>query len=212
MGVYEQDLEYWSVKQLAAIPTSLNLTFDRQRPETSSGHEGTQLNIFLPGKLVAALADLCAQHHSSLSVGLMAAFQLPLSRLAGNVQDLVMGTPYASRGNVQLHEMVGCIMQVLPIRGYLKRNPSFSTLLERQRLVMMEALQHSKVSLSQIVKRLQVPIVTNCHPVYQVVLNLLDAKEKLHNELARMSSPHVKFFTSNLELQFVTQAEQLSSS
>ncbi len=45
-----------------------------------------------------------------------------------------------------------------------------------------------------------------------MVLNLLDGKEKLHNELAQMSSPHVEFSTSTLELQFVTQAEQLSGS
>ncbi len=45
-----------------------------------------------------------------------------------------------------------------------------------------------------------------------MVLNLIDCKEKLHNELARMSSPHVKFCTSTLELQSVTQAEQLSDS
>ncbi len=84
IGRYKQDLEYW-MKQLSDIPTSLSLPFDRQWPETSSGHDGTRLNISLPGKLVAALADLCAQHHSTLSVGIMAAFQLTLSRLAGNI-------------------------------------------------------------------------------------------------------------------------------
>ncbi len=79
-----------------------------------------------------------------------------------------MGTPIAGRDSAQLQEMVGCIMQMAAIRGDIKGNPSFSTLLERQCLVMMEALQHSGVSLNQIIQRLQVPIVTNYHPIYQV--------------------------------------------
>ncbi|MCP4146076.1 MAG: hypothetical protein GY752_12470, partial [bacterium] len=101
-------------------------------------------------------------------VGLMAAFQLTLSRLAGNVEDLVVGTPNAGRDNVQLHEMVGCIIEMLAIRGDLKGYPSFSTLLERQRLIVTDALQHANVPFSRIVQCLQVPRIANCNPVFQV--------------------------------------------
>ncbi len=166
-GHLEQQLEYWT-EQLASTPIPLNLPFDRPRSETSSGREGSCLPVFLPGKLVAALGDLCAQHHSTIFVGLMAAFQLTLSRLAGNVTDLVVGTPNAGRDDVRLHEMVGCIMDVLAIRGDLKGYPSFSTLLKRQQLVVTDVLQHANVPFSRIVQRLQVPRITNCNPVYQV--------------------------------------------
>ncbi len=101
-------------------------------------------------------------------MGLMAAFQLTLSRLSDNVEDLVVGTPNAGRDDVRLHEMVGCIMDVLAIRGDLKGHPSFSTLLERQRLVVTDALQHANATFSQVVQRLQVPRIANCNPVYQV--------------------------------------------
>ncbi|MCP4129181.1 MAG: non-ribosomal peptide synthetase, partial [Gammaproteobacteria bacterium] len=128
-GHLEQKLEYWT-EQLTNSPTPLNLPFDRPRSEISSCREGSVLPVYLPGKLVAALADLCAQYHSTIFVGLMAAFQLTLSRLAGNVTDLVVGIPYAGRGDVLLREMVGCIMEMLAIRGDLKGHPSFSTLLK----------------------------------------------------------------------------------
>ncbi|MCP4331003.1 MAG: hypothetical protein GY791_21675 [Alphaproteobacteria bacterium] len=124
--------------------------------------------VFLPVKLVASLADLCTQHRSTIFVGLMAAFQLTLSRLAGNVTDLVVGTPNAGRDDVQLHEMVGCIMGMLAIRGDLKGQPSFSTLLERQRLVVTDALQHSNAPFSRILQRLKVPRIDNCNLIYQV--------------------------------------------
>ncbi len=163
----EQQLDYWT-KQLSNTPSPLNLPFDRPRSETSSGREGSVLPIFLPGKLVAALADLCTQHRSTMFVGLMAAFQLTLSRFAGNVEDLVVGTPNAGRDNVQLHEMVGCIIEMLAIRGDLKGYPSFSTLLERQRLIVTDALQHANIPFSRIVQCLQVPRIANCNPVFQV--------------------------------------------
>ncbi len=166
-GYLEQQLDYW-VKQLANTPPSLNLPFDRPRSETSNGREGSCLPVFLPGKLVAALADLCTQHHCTIFVGLMAAFQLTLSRLAGNVEDLVVGTPNAGRDNVQLHEMVGCIIETLAIRGDLKGYPSFSTLLKRQHLIVTDALKHANVSFSRIVQHLQLPHVANCNPIYQV--------------------------------------------
>ncbi|MCP4088399.1 MAG: hypothetical protein GY746_01195 [Gammaproteobacteria bacterium] len=166
-GHLEQQLEYWT-KHLANTPPPLNLPFDRLRCGTSSGRAGSVLPVFLPGKLVAALSDLCAQHRCTMFVGLMAAFQLTLSRLAGNVEDLVVGAPDAGRDNVQLHEMVGCIMEMLAIQGDLKGHPSFATLLKRQHLVIIDALQHCNAPLSRIVQRLQVPRITNCNPVYQV--------------------------------------------
>ncbi len=166
-GQLEQQLEYWS-RQLANTPAPLDLPFDRRRSEASNGHEGSFLPTHLPGKLVAALADLCTQHRSTIFVGLMAAFQLTLSRLAGNIEDLVVGTPNAGRDDVLLHDMVGCIMETLAIRGDLKGHPSFSTLLKRQQLVVTDVLQHANVPFSRIVQRLQVPRITNCNPVYQV--------------------------------------------
>ncbi len=166
-GHLEQQLEYWS-KQLANTPAPLDLPFDRPRWEAPNGHEGSFLPVHLSGKLVAALAGLCTQHRSTLFVGLMVAFQLTLSRLAGNVPDLVVGTPNAGRDDVQLYEMVGCIMEMLAIRGNLKGHPSFSTLLKRQQLIVTDALQHANVPFSRIVQRLQVPRIANCSPVYQV--------------------------------------------
>ncbi len=167
----EQQLEYWT-KQLAKSPSPLNLPFDRPRSETESGsrHEGCFLPVYLPGKLVAALAEICTQHRSTIFVGLMAAFQLTLSRLAGNVEDLVVGTPNNGRDDVRLYDMVGCTIEILAIRGDLKGHPSFSTLLERQRLVVTDALQHANVPLKWIAQRLQVPHVANCSPVFQVSL------------------------------------------
>ncbi|MCP4317286.1 MAG: non-ribosomal peptide synthetase, partial [Hyphomicrobiales bacterium] len=166
-GHLEQQLDYWT-KQLANTPTPLNLPFDRPRSETSSGREGSGLPVYLPGRLVAALADLCAQHRSTIFVGLMAAFQLTLSRLAGNIEDLVVGTPNAGRDDVLLQEIVGCIIEMLAIRGDLKGHPSFSTLLKRQQLVVTDALQHGNAPFSRIVQRLEVPRTANCNPVYQV--------------------------------------------
>ncbi len=171
-GHLEQQLGYWT-KQLANTPEPLNLPFDRPRSQTSIGREGSSFPVFLPGKLMASLADLCVQHRTTLYVGLMAAFQLMLSRLAGNVEDLVVGVPNAGRDNEQLKEMMGCIVGHLVIRGDLKGNPSFSTLLERLRLAMTDALQHADVSFSQILERLQVPRVANCNPVYQVILFII---------------------------------------
>ncbi len=166
-GHVEQQLDYWT-KQLANTPPPLSLPFDRPRSETSSGREGSCLPVFLPGRLVAALADLCAQHHSTIFVGLMAAFQLMLSRLTGNVEDLVVGTPHGGRADVRLHDMVGCGNVLLAIRGDLKGYPCFSTLLERQQIIVADALQHAIVPFTRIVRCLQVPYITNCNPIFQV--------------------------------------------
>ncbi|MCP3664938.1 MAG: hypothetical protein GY696_20980, partial [Gammaproteobacteria bacterium] len=208
-GHLEQQLKYWT-KQLANVPMPLNLPFDRPRLVTSSGREGSRLFVFLPGNLMASLVDLCAQHRTTVFVGLMAAFQLMLSRLAGNVEDLYVGTPTAGRDTVQLQEVVGCIMETLAIHGELKGNPSFSTLLERQRLVLADALQHADVSLSKILQRIQVPRVANCNPVYQVVLNYVDDTDNFHVELADMSSSDLEFMSS-LELDIMQQVEELSA-
>ncbi len=162
----EHQLDYW-MEHLENVPPPLNLPFDRPRSLSPSGCGG-YLPVCIPGKLMVALANICEGHRCNICVGLIATFQLTLSRLAGNVVDLVLGTNYSGREKGPLQGMVGRIVESIAIRGKLKENPSFSNLVERLRLVVADAVKHSNIPFSRIIQHLEVPHIANCHPVYQV--------------------------------------------
>jgi non-ribosomal peptide synthetase component F len=174
-GHLQQQVEYWS-NQLAGAPSSLDLPTDRARPAVAS-MRGAIMETAISGVLISKLHNLCSQHRCSLFVGLLAVFQLTLSRLAGNITDVLVGTPNSGREDARLHNMVGCLMDVLVLRGDLKGNPSFSDLLDRLRLTVNDALRHSDVPFRHILDALRLPRDPSRNPMYQAMLNLKDARD-----------------------------------
>ena len=90
---------------------------------------------------------------------------------------MVVGTPNSGRADERLHDVVGCLMDVLVMRGDLKGSPSFSDLLDRLRLTVNDALRHSDVPFQYIIDALKLPRDPSRNPMYQVMLNLKDARD-----------------------------------
>lgn len=165
-GLADQ-LAYWR-KQLAGVPVLLELPTDRSRPATQS-QQPAHHNVHFSASLRDALNVLSQQQGATLSMTLLAAFQVLLYRYCGQ-HDLVTGVPIAVGG--QGGGPGDGWVNTLALRSNLAGNPRFSALLEQVRSTTLAAYAHPDVPLQRLVEALQIQRDPSYHPLFQVIFAL----------------------------------------
>ncbi len=79
----------------------------------------------IPADHLRGLKSLAMSHHTTLFSTLLAAFQLTLSKWTEK-DDILVGTPVANRNRDAVRETMGYFAGVVPLRGQIDRNCSFS--------------------------------------------------------------------------------------
>ena len=129
--------------------------------------------LALPRELSESLARLGRGEGATLFMVLLAAFQVLLSRLAGQ-EDVVVGTPVAGRNRAEIEGLIGFFINTLVLRTDLSGNPSFRELLGRVREVTLQAYAHQDVPFESLVQHLEIPRDLSRTPLFQVFFNMLN--------------------------------------
>ena len=162
----EASLAYWT-NELAAVPTVLALPSDRPRPRTPSFRGDFRTRRLTPAAL-DAVRRLARREDATPFMVLLATFQLLLSRLSGQDQVLV-GTATSGRAHTETEEIFGCFTNSLVLRGDLRGDPTFRTLLARVRAACVGAYARQDVPLERLVQAVQ-PERSQAHnPLFQVM-------------------------------------------
>ena len=109
---------------------------------------------------------------------LLAAFGALLSRYSGQ-SDLVIGTPIANRTRSELEGLIGFFVNTLALRLDLSGDPSFTTLLERVRVVATGAYAHQDLPFEMLVAKLAPERHLSHTPLFQVMFALEIFPKKL---------------------------------
>jgi amino acid adenylation domain-containing protein len=173
-AVLEEQLSYWR-RQLAGCPPALELPTDRLRPAAQS-HRGEHARLEIPGDLAARLRELSLREGASLFMTLLAAFQLLLSRLSGQ-DDVVVGSPSASRDRVEIEGLIGLFLNTLVLRADLSGDPSFRELLTRIKEVVLDAYQFQAIPFERLLEELQPERQLSRSPFFQVLFNLVSVSD-----------------------------------
>ena len=170
--VLEQELDYWR-RQLAGAPATLKLPTDRARPSVQT-HRGASYNFTLPAPLSAALRQLSRQEGATLFMTLLAAWQLLLSRHAGQ-EDVVVGTPIANRTRSETESLIGFFVNTLALRADLSGAPTFRELVGRVREACLGAYAHQDLPFERLVEELAPERSLSHAPIFQVMFALQNA-------------------------------------
>ncbi|MFW3474300.1 amino acid adenylation domain-containing protein [Streptomyces microflavus] len=165
-GRLGQEVAYWS-RELARV-RPLELPTDRPRPERQT-FEGAGYGVDIDRELLERLTALGKEHGATVHMVLLAAFQVVLSRFAGQ-RDFAVGSPVAGRPEPELEGLVGMFVNVLALRARLDGDPSFAELLGRTRETCLEAYAHQELPFAQLVSELNVERDVSRSPVFQAVL------------------------------------------
>jgi amino acid adenylation domain-containing protein len=166
-----KELAYWK-QQLANIP-ALRLPTDRARPIVQS-FQGTQQSIVVPQEVYQGLRSLSQQHHMTLFMTLLAAFQTLLYRYSGQ-DEFLIGAPIANRNQLETERLIGFFVNSLALRADLRGKPSFTELLRRTSQTVLEAFAHQDVPFDKVVEELQPKRDSSHSPLFQVMFDLLQA-------------------------------------
>lgn len=167
-------LEWWR-GHLRDAPVVVDLPRDTARPPVQT-FRGAVRRAELDGALGGRVGELAARLGVTPYPVLLAAFGELLSRLSGQ-RDLVVGTPYADRGDVAFESLVGMCVRVLPLRLRLDGAASFEEQVACCRDELAAVVAHGDVPLDRVVEALRVPRDLGRNPVTQVLFNMYNFAE-----------------------------------
>lgn len=162
--VVGKHLDYWR-KQLADVPTVLELPTDKPRPLVAD-HCGAHEVFTLSKQLVAALDELGRRNGTTLFVTLLATFQTLLHRYCGQTNVLV-GSPMSGRTLKETENLIGLFMNALPLRADFSNDPSFIELLRALHRTVWEAQEHQELPFEKLVTELQPERDLSRNPIFQ---------------------------------------------
>ncbi|MFY1704915.1 condensation domain-containing protein [Micromonospora sp. WMMA1923] len=162
---------YWRETLAGAAPT-LELTGDRDRPAVPS-FAGATLPVALPPELVAAVTATSRRLRSTPFVVMLAAFQAVVARSTGRT-DVLVTTSVATR-TPEVEDLIGCFLNVLPIRVSVAGEPSFTELADRTRTAVLGAFEHQDLPFDRIVEQGPRPRDLRHQPLSQLMFGVQNA-------------------------------------
>jgi amino acid adenylation domain-containing protein len=189
-------VEFWRGR-LAGAPPVLELPVDFARPPRIS-FRGQSLHVRLDPEVARAADAFSRGHGVTLYMTLLAAFHALLRRYTGQ-DDFVLGGGSAGRTLRDAEDLIGMIVNVIPLRADVGGDPDFLTLVDRVRRTALEAYPHQDVPFARIVDAVEPARTLDRLPVFQHAFNMhhapypdlrlpgveLEVTEALGNETAK---------------------------
>jgi amino acid adenylation domain-containing protein len=172
--ILEGLLAFWR-DRLRGIPEDLGVPTDRPRPAISSSR-GAEQRLHIPAPLTAALERLNLQAGGTFFMTLLAAFKLLLLRYSGR-EDMVVGVPLGGRGQVELEQVIGLFVNVLPVRTDLSKEPSFREALDRVRREVLAVHTHADLPFVKLVEEIHPERSLSQNPVFQTTVSITPEEE-----------------------------------
>lgn len=169
-AISETQLSYWK-KQLDGIEP-LQMPTDRPRPATPGLRGGTQF-LLLPKQLCDDLKELARKQKVSLFMVLLAAFKLLLHKYTSQT-DISVGTPIAGRNRMEIEGLIGFFVNTLVLRTQVCGALSFMELVDRVKVVALEAYSNQDLPFDKVVDELQVTRSSSYTPLFQVAFNYVN--------------------------------------
>jgi hypothetical protein len=158
--------EYWK-QTLDGAPELLELPADHARP-AQQDYAGASVGLALDRDLTSGLRELSRRHGITMHMTLLAGWAGLLSRLSGQ-QDVLIGTPAANRGRIEIEDLIGFFVNMLALRLDLSGSPTVAEALERVKKQSIAAQQRQDIPFEQVVEMVQ-PVRSLSHsPLFQVM-------------------------------------------
>jgi amino acid adenylation domain-containing protein len=195
----ERESRYWKEKLAAVLPV-LELETDRPRPLVPT-YRGSAVPLRLSRRLTGDLKALAQRKGVTIFMTLLAGFQTLLHRYTSQ-QDIVVGTTVANRDRFELENLIGCFVNLLPLRTDCSGDPTFDELLEAVRETTLKAYAHQALPFENLLEEVQPERRPGYAPLVQVLCQFQNQPMLAELTLPglKLSFPGFEFATSEWDL------------
>jgi amino acid adenylation domain-containing protein len=162
----ERQIEFWK-QQLDGAPAVLDLPTDRSRP-AQQNFRGDTWRTQIPSALYARLEALAREKQATMSMLVLTAFQVLLSRYSGQ-ERVVVAAGSAGRTRLELESVIGFFINLLPLPLDLSDAPGFLAAMDRTRDAMLGSMDNGDAPLDKILEALRLPRSSSYTPFAQVM-------------------------------------------
>ena len=166
----EEHKHYWKTK-LDAIEV-LNLPIDHQRLPLNR-YQGEFFRFALSEVQTEDFVGFCKKQGVTVFMGITAALNVLLHQWSGQ-NDVVIGSIFAGREHVDLHQQIGFYVNTLPLRNHVNSDMSFIELLAQVKKTVLDASLYQAYPFDAICADLSVPRSLSRNPIFDVVLTMDD--------------------------------------
>ncbi|GAA3446650.1 non-ribosomal peptide synthetase [Planomonospora venezuelensis] len=167
-------LDRWA-GHLDGAPAVLDLPRDLPRPAVQT-FEGATARAEADAETGAGVRALAARLGATPYAVMLAAFAQVMRRLTGQ-PEMVVGTPVADRRDPAFEPLVGCLVQVVPVRLAVADDAAFAGHVTECQRELSGAFAHLDVRLERLVERLGAGRDLSRNPLIQVLFNMYDFTE-----------------------------------
>ncbi|HET8657755.1 MAG TPA: amino acid adenylation domain-containing protein [Micromonosporaceae bacterium] len=183
-------------QRLSGVP--LRLRLPALEPSVSLPGRGELLRFAVDPELLRDLGRYAARQGLTVFQAMFGSFALVLARLSAR-SDLVLGTSAANRSRLEWEQVIGLVVNVVPVRVTADARDGVGVVLAAARRGLLDALRDSELPFSRIVAATPPDQRLGQHPVAQVLFNAhssltsavefaglrVDVEEALANGLAK---------------------------
>jgi amino acid adenylation domain-containing protein len=162
-------LAYWR-RQLAGPLPEPALPLDRPRPPVRD-YSGACHHFTLPAELVQGVRGLASRNRTTTFVALLSVFACLLSRFSGD-DDVIVGVPLANRHWPQAADLVGYLVNPLPLRLRVRTDETVDELARQARRVILEAMAHQELPFDRLIREVAPRRDLSAHPLFQAMFSV----------------------------------------
>ncbi|KAM3505085.1 hypothetical protein MY11210_008110 [Beauveria gryllotalpidicola] len=192
-GAWNESLEFWQA-EFDTVPEMLP-PLAVALPTFQRGAVGTHRALReLPHERGDAIRNTCKNLRVSPFNLHIAVLQVLLARLA-SIEDVCIGIVDANRSDSRAARMVGCFVNMLPIRSRILRTATLADVARAVSSKALAAFAHGQVPLDNILDKVKAPRPAGSTPLFQVALNYrpaaaISSKQPLGTECQMELSPY----------------------
>ncbi len=165
----QKQLAYWQ-EQLAGELPVLEMPLIAERPSVQQ-FAGDRQEFSLDPAFVADLKRFAQKEGISLYMVCLAAYKVLLARYSGQ-EELIVGSPVANRNRVEVENIIGFFVNMVPIRTDLSGNPTFRELVQQIRPLTLDAFGNQELSFDRMVELVADQIEQGSSPIFQTDFTL----------------------------------------
>jgi amino acid adenylation domain-containing protein len=161
--------KYW-LKEFAGEIAVPDIPVDYPRPEARC-FEGSTVSFEIGKEETKALRKMALKEEVTLFMVLLGVFNILLSKISRQ-EDIVIGTITAGRDNMELENIIGMFLNVLPLRNFPTKEKTFIDFLREVKKRTLSAFENQDYQFEDLVAALGLERDTNRHPLFDVMFIL----------------------------------------